>query len=231
MLVFTTFLLVALGALVSLSPFLIIFAWRRLFQGSQSAGVSAAGDATAQATETPPSQVGCLGCLLPLAIIFGLYIGSLQWGFHVQRQRNAAIAADVKVVVAGLASYARAHGGRYPAQEAFVAALRPHLPSQRMLTSPWSSDGAPLPVFALDEVPTDSGLSRKAWPGAAALAAGAPLPEIGVHLYGGVRGALIYDVTPDGRIYVVYGLGERSSPDSPFPLKTPKLIAAATNAR
>lgn len=170
--------------------------------------------ASSTPTQAPPRPLGCLGCFLPLALVLGLYVGSIQWGFHVQRQRNAAVAADVGIVVEGLAAYARTHGGRHPARAAFEQALRPRLP-----------------VFALDEVPTASGLARRPWPGAAALAAGAPLPETGEHLYAGPRGALIYDVTPDGRVYVVYGLGERSSPDSPFPLKSPKLVAAATNAR
>lgn len=169
------------------------------------------------------SAKGCLGCLVPLVLVFVCYIGTIQWGFYVQRGRNAAIAADVALFARSLAAYAAAHQGRYPAA---VAELTPYLPDHKLPPNPWYPDEETLPVLALADVLTDSGLDHKAWPGAAGLVAGAKLPAIGVHLNAGPRGALIYDVSPDHRAYVVYGLGERSSSDSPFPLKTPKLVAA-----
>lgn len=173
--------------------------------------------------ETKPSM-GCMGCFLPLGLAFAVYVGSIQWGFYVQDRRNGEIATDVNLVARSLASFAYDHQGLYPEGRALVAGVQPYLPDLRMPPNPWSADGAALPVLGLAEVPTNSGLDQKAWPSAAALVAGAPLPVIGVHLYQGRRGTLIYDVTPDRRAYVLYGLGERSSPDSPFPLKTPKLV-------
>lgn len=177
------------------------------------------------------SSVGCVGCLIPLGLAFLVYVGSLQWGFHVQSERNAAIGADVALVVRALGSFAAAHRGLYPEGKALVLELSPFLPDRRMPENPWAPQGVRLPVLALDDVSTDSGLDHKPWPSAANLAAGGQLPAIGVHLYSGPRGALIYDVSPDRRAYVVYGLGERSSPDSPSSLKSPKLVAAATSAR
>lgn len=171
-------------------------------------------------------STGCtVGCVLPLGLIFVLYVGTIQWGFYVQGVRNEAIAADVNLVAKGLTSFAFDHQGLYPAPKTVVAGLLPYLPDRKLPANPWSKPEAPVQVLGLADVPTASGLDRKAWPGAAALVAGAQLPEIGVHLYAGHRGSLIYDVTPDRRAFVLYGLGERSSSDSFAPLRTPKLVA------
>lgn len=214
---------VAILAATVLSAILILKAYRGL--------VGRPADAASPTADAQPASYGCVGCVLPLAALFVWYVASLQWGFHVQRQRNAVVAASVPLVATGLNAYAGAHGGKHPAREALADALRPYLAGGRLPADPWSAEDEPLVVLGLDEVPTASGLSGKPWPGAADLVKGAALPELGVHLYGGRRGALIYDVTPDRRVYVLYGLGERSSSDSPFPLKTPRLVAAITNAR
>lgn len=172
-----------------------------------------------------------LGCLIPVVLVYVTFFGSLQWKWKVRGERNAAVEAAVDVVVAGLARYARGHGGKYPAPAGVEADLAPYLPGGRLPLNPWKKSPMPMEVLGIEAVGADRMFNRIALPGAAELAASKPLPAPEAYTYC-PHGTLIYDCDPPRRVYVVYGIGAASFSDAPDGgTGSPVLRKAATNAR
>ncbi|MDB5100845.1 MAG: Prepilin-type cleavage/methylation protein [Cyanobacteria bacterium RYN_339] len=131
------------------------------------------------------------------------------------KARNAGVQANVNTVRMGLEQYATDHNGKYPPvnrwQQVLCAKGTGYLPGDQMPRSPWSKQ----PQTALLRI---EGLGL---PGAAAIAAGKPLPQTQTKVgLGRVAvegpdhaqdyGAILYDMDPKTDTYVLYGIGRNN---------------------
>ncbi|MEB3328768.1 MAG: hypothetical protein VKQ33_06010 [Candidatus Sericytochromatia bacterium] len=125
--------------------------------------------------------------------------------------RNDGVRANLRTVALALSMYARDHQGRYPADGLWLRELgrRYYLPSQRLPDNPWTLMGewgqANAPALGLLP-PIDGPDFNPPVPGTVLGKGVRPLGSV----YGPTTyGAVLYDATPDRRLCVLYGVGQR----------------------
>lgn len=181
---------------------------------------------------------GC-GCLSIFFVFFALYIGQLQWKFHLRDVRNAAFVQEAGQVADALEGYARDHGGVFPDAAEVQAALAPRLPGRAWPAQRWTHRGqpaVPAPLRTPDE--RMAYLDESGSHPLAGSAVAGPLPSFapGRHAsmaYGTASlGSLIYVTDPPRRRYVLYAVGGYALTDSPDGgVELPAIRLVRTNRR